>query len=136
MPNSKWIITLGLLLFGVNEGPGFNGPDKIASLGFWEARIVSAPEERDLVFVGRVKKIYPLAVRNSPKRWAIVTDIDKVLSGKFSGATFTFTVHSPEKAGLQVGRIYTIKAKWTAAGYVVDETQWIKPAEARRSARH
>jgi hypothetical protein len=77
---------------------------------------------RDLVFIGTITKIYPFSTpATARRRWAIRTHVDRVISGSFSGDTFTFSVHSPSQSGLQVGRAYTIKATWTGDGYVVDE---------------
>jgi hypothetical protein len=74
---------------------------------------------KDIVLVGTVTKIYPVAglLRN----WVVVVHVDRVASGEFSGSTFTFTIHSPSTAGLRVGRAYAINAKWADGGYVIDE---------------
>ena len=78
---------------------------------------------KDLVFIGTVRKIYPFsAPATVRRRWAVRAHVDRVVSGTFSGDTFTFTVHSPAQSGLRVGRAYTIKATWTIEGYVVDES--------------
>jgi hypothetical protein len=45
-------------------------------------------------------------------------------SGDFTGTQFAFRVHSPSRAGLEVGEICTVKAEWTGDGYTVDELQW------------
>src|SRR6266851_6432058 len=89
------------------------------------AQTQSSPTDspKDLVFIGTIAKIYPFS---SPatvrRRWAVRAHVDRVVSGTFSGDTFTFTVHSPAQSGLRVGRAYTIKATWTIEGYVVDES--------------
>ena len=78
---------------------------------------------KDLVFIGTVRKIYPFsAPATLRRRWAVRAHVDRVVSGTFSGDTFTFTVHSPAQSGLRVGRAYTINATWTIEGYVVDES--------------
>src|SRR6266550_3853709 len=83
----------------------------------------SADLPKNLVFIGTVKKIYPFsAPATVRRRWAVRAHVDRVLSGTFSGDTFTFTVHSPAQSGLRVGRAYTIKATWTIEGYVVDQS--------------
>jgi len=76
-------------------------------------------QNKDIEFVGTVTKIYP--VEGLLERWAILVHVDRVVSGEFSGTTFTFAIHSPSQAGLKVGRAYPVKAKWTDKGYVVDE---------------
>jgi hypothetical protein len=45
---------------------------------------------------------------------------------------FTFTTHSPELAGLAVGRSYTIEATWTGQCYVVTKTPPIKDKDTGR----
>lgn len=85
--------------------------------------ILQAAKAEGLVLVGTVTKIYQLADTRSRRSWAIVANVDRVLSGEFTGTSFTFAVHSPARAGLQVGRTYTIKATRTAEGYLVDEAR-------------
>jgi hypothetical protein len=46
----------------------------------------------------------------------------KVKAGKYSQPEITFTINSPARAGLVVGRRCTIEATWTGQEYVVDET--------------
>ena len=83
----------------------------------------STDSPKDLVFIGTITKIYPFSAPASVRRrWTVRTHVDRVVSGTFSGDTFTFTVHSPAQSGLRVGRAYTIKATWTTDGYVVDES--------------
>ena len=77
-------------------------------------------QNKDIVLVGTVTEIYPVA--GLLKWWAVVVHVDRVVSGEFSGTTFTFTIHSPSLAGLKIGRAYVVKAKWTDKGYVVDES--------------
>ena len=78
---------------------------------------------KDLVFIGTITKIYPFSAPAAVRRrWAVRAHVDRVVSGTFSGDTFTFTVHSPAQSGLRVGRAYTIKATWMNEGYVVDES--------------
>jgi|SRR6267142_2338549 len=82
----------------------------------------STDSPKDLVFIGTITKIYPFSAPTTVRRrWAVRAHVDRVVSGTFSGDTFTFTVHSPTQSGLQVGGTHTIKAKWIDKGYVVDE---------------
>jgi hypothetical protein len=53
--------------------------------------------------------------------WSITVAVDRVLSGRFSGPTLTFAIHSPGRAGLNVGKSCTIKARRTDKGYVAVE---------------
>jgi len=93
-----------------------------------QAQSSSADSLKDLVFIGTVTKICPIGLPHSRRNWAVRTHVDRIVSGSFSGETFTFTVHSPAQSGLRVGRAYTIKAKWTDDGYVVDESS-LRPAD-------
>jgi hypothetical protein len=124
--NRTAIIVLGFLLFGVfSYACGAIAPPQ----GFDGAQALSTStivQEGDLEFIGTVKKIYPLTSIRSRKNWAVVTHVDRVVSGDFSGMTFSFAIHSPTLSRLQVGRTYTIKATGTDKGYVVDELQWVK----------
>jgi hypothetical protein len=109
------VVILGLLLFGAYQLP---------SRSFGRAQSASSsaePESHDLTLVGTVTKLYPVAAPRSRRRWAVVARVNSVMSGEFSGATFTFTVHSPAQAGLRVNRDYVIKATKTDGGYLVDE---------------
>jgi hypothetical protein len=56
--------------------------------------------------------------------WLVTVVVEKVVSGEFSGSTFSFAVHSPAMSGLEVGRFYTVRAEWNGSGYVVDPLQW------------
>jgi hypothetical protein len=135
--NTTAIIVLGFLLFGVfGYAWGAIAPPQ----GFDGAQAVSTGtivKEGDLEFIGTVTKIYPLTSIHSRKNWAVVTHVDRVVSGDFSSTTFSFVIHSPTLSGLQVGRTYTIKATWTDKGYVVDELQWMKTngSQTRTSKR-
>ncbi|MBV9929102.1 MAG: hypothetical protein JOZ96_29090 [Acidobacteria bacterium] len=109
-----WLIILGCLLVGANQLP---------ARGFSRAQSASPGGEKsyDLVLVGTVTKLYPVAAPRSRRRWAVVARVESVTSGEFSGATFTFTVHSPSRSGLRVNRAYVIRANKTDGGYLVDE---------------
>ena len=124
--NTIAIIVLGFLLFGVfGYACGAIAPPQ----GFDGAQAVSSStiaKEGDLEFIGTITKIYTLTSIRSRKNWAVVTHVDRVVSGDFFGTTFSFAIHSPTLSGLQVGRTHTIKATWTDKGYVVDELQWMK----------
>jgi hypothetical protein len=125
--NATWIIILGFIIFGANNVLGFMCGAIIPSRGFdGEQAAFTDTTAKDLVFIGTVTEIYPVSAARSSRNWAVVAHIDKVVSGEFSGTTFTFAIHSPARAGLRVGQTYTIKATWTAAGYIVNEAQWRK----------
>ena len=133
--NATWIAIVGFLLVGASEvvacacgaitlSQGLDGAQAVLT-----RTILKLQKSKDLVLVGTVTKIDPIAATHSIKNWAIVVHVDKVVSGNFAGTTFTFTIHSPSLAGLQVGKTHTIKATWTDAGYVVDDQQWRKRAQ-------
>jgi hypothetical protein len=82
-----------------------------------------ARRARDLVFVGTVIEINSHGA-DDLKRWVVAVTVDRIISGDFTGKGFEFAVHSPAKSGLEVGKSYTIRAKWTGKGYAVDERQW------------
>src|SRR6266567_7935653 len=82
--------------------------------GLSQTQLSSADLPKDLVLIGTITRIYPFsAPATVQRRWAVRAHVDRVVSGTFSGDTFTFTVHSPAQSGLRVGRAYTIKATWT-----------------------
>jgi len=133
MRNATSIVILGFIVFGANNVLGCAGRAIILSRGIDAERTAfTDTTARDLVFIGTVTEIQPAPAAHSLRNWAVVAHIDKLVSGEFSGTTFTFAVHSPARAGLRVGQTYTIKARWTAEGYIVDESQWRKGPEARR----
>ena len=100
--------------------------------GFAQAQVSSDDSPKDLVFIGTVTKLYQTGSDNPEQWWAVQTRVDKVLSGKFSGTRFTFTVHSPAMAGLRVAHAYTIKAKWSRDGYVVNENTFKEVRSPRK----
>lgn len=67
------------------------------------------------------------AIECAPLRgldWVIRTRVLEVVGGTFEQETFAFRVHSPSRAGLEVGITCTVTAEWTGDGYRVDENQW------------
>jgi hypothetical protein len=95
----------------------------VASLTVAQTQSSSTDSPKDLVLIGTITRLYPFsAPATVRRRWAVRMRVDRVVSGTFSGDTFTFTVHSPAQSGLRVGRAYTINATWTVEGYVVDES--------------
>ena len=79
--------------------------------------------KKDLVFVGKVTAIEVKDTGDELRPWVVSTKVTKVLSGDLSAPTFTFAIHSPAQAGLKVGMSYTIPARWTGDGYLVDELE-------------
>ena len=79
-----------------------------------------------LVFNGTVTKIESSTIPQSNHNWIVTMHVDKVLSGNFPDAQFSFRVHSPTRSGLTENGTYRIEASRTGTGYVVDS---IKPEE-------
>ena len=50
----------------------------------------------------------------SRRNWGVTVQVERVKAGKYTDPTFTFRVHSPARAGLEVGVRYTIEATWNA----------------------
>jgi hypothetical protein len=130
--NAQWIVVVGLLVCGANKtmsvAPQPRGLEE-AQNAFPDAT------GKDLVFVGTVTEIYPVSAAHSLREWAVVAHVDKVVSGEFSGTTFTFAIHSPARSGLLVGHTYTINATRTVAGYVVDEASAIVENASSKTKR-
>ena len=80
----------------------------------------------DLVFRATIERIEaaPLGSRGAWLDWIVHTRIAEIISGTFTGDRFAFRVHSPSRAGLEVGTTLTVRAAWTGDGYAVDEDQW------------
>jgi hypothetical protein len=87
----------------------------------------AAPSSKKVVLTGTVTAISQVdAKRPSRRNWAVTVQVETVRAGEYAQPVFTFTVHSPARTGLAVGRRYTIEAVWTGVEYVVDETRPIK----------
>src|SRR5262245_45126896 len=71
------------------------------------------PSSEKLVLMGTVTAISPTGNWPSLRPWAVTILVEKVKVGKFSHPEFNFTVHSPSRAGLEVGGHCTIEADWT-----------------------
>jgi hypothetical protein len=46
----------------------------------------------------------PLGLRGAFLDWIVHARVERVVSGDFEGARFSFRVHSPSRAGLVVGK--------------------------------
>ncbi len=87
----------------------------------------AAPSQRpgaDLVFEGKLIELKPTLNPGSRIRWIVKMRVDRVVSGRFSGDTFSFGVHSPAKSNLVLGGTYEVRATAVPGGYEVDELQW------------
>jgi hypothetical protein len=91
------------------------------------------PPSEKLVLTGTVTAISQAAGKGPSLRpWAVTIRVEKVKVGKFSHPEFTFSVHSPSMAGLEVGGHCTIEANWTGHGYLVDDMRWMGDKDAGR----
>lgn len=96
----------------------------------------AVPSAKKLVLTGIVTAISPIHARPPSRRnWAVTIRVEKVKAGKFSQPEFTFTIHSPARAGLAVGRRCTIEATWTGQEYVVDETRLMNASFSQSKRR-
>jgi hypothetical protein len=87
----------------------------------------AAPSARKLVLTGTVTAIFQLRVSPPSRRnWGVTVQVERVTAGKYTEPTFTFTLHSPARAGLEVGARYTIEATWNGHAYEVDEPRPIR----------
>jgi len=92
-----------------------------------------APSAKKLVLTGTVTAISQIkATPRSKRNWAVTVRVDRVIAGEYTDPEFTFTVHSPARAGLAVGRRCTIEAAWTGQKYVVDDARWMGKERAGR----
>jgi hypothetical protein len=112
----KCLIVLSLLLIGAGQpqSKGFERPRQEPT--------AAASESDELLLVGTVKRIYQLNAPRSRRRWAVEVRVDRVVSGEFTGPTFTFAVHSPALSGLRVKGTYNIKAHKVGERFDVDES--------------
>jgi hypothetical protein len=78
----------------------------------------------DLIFLGTVTRIQVADTGDPLRKWVVATRVDRVISGSFSGAQFSFAIHSPSRSGLEVGKQYRILATRVPGGYEVDQYQW------------
>jgi len=84
----------------------------------------AAPSPKKLVLLGTVTAISQINTpRPSRRNWAVTVRVERVRAGMYSQPEFTFTIHSPARAGLAVGRRCVIEATWTGQGYVVNDTR-------------
>ena len=90
------------------------------------------PPSEKLVLLGTVTAISLTGKWPSKRRWAVTIRVEKVKVGKFSHPEFTFAVHSPSMAGLEVGGHCTIEANWTGQGYLVNDTRRMGDKDAGR----
>ena len=88
---------------------------------------LGAPSGEKLVLTGTVTAILQVnALPASRRNWRVTVQVERVKAGRYSEPTFTFTIHSPARSGLEVGRRYTIEATWTGQEYLVDEARPMK----------
>ena len=91
--------------------------------------------KKDLVYIGTVTAIVSAKTGDPTRSWVIATSVVKVVSGSLSSSTFEFAIHSPARAGLEVGASYTITARWHGNGYLVSEIVRRPAANVRAEVR-
>jgi len=77
-------------------------------------------ENEKLTFLGTIISIENSPIVNSDLNWIITVNVEKVISGSFSGNTFQFRVHSPARSALEIGRQYRMEFVLTQNGYIAD----------------
>jgi hypothetical protein len=94
--------------------------------------LAAAPAAKKLLLTGTVMAIFRVeAAPPSRRNWGVTVQVERVKAGKYTDPTFTFRVHSPARAGLEVGVRYTIEATWNGREYEVDETRPIHRERTR-----
>jgi hypothetical protein len=94
--------------------------------------VAGETNKADLVFFGTVQKLEAAPLPPpSLENWVVEFKVDRVLSGSFTNATFSFRIHSPSRSGLEVGKQYQVEARRSGNSYVVDPEQWVKRNSAR-----
>ena len=87
----------------------------------------AAAPAKKLVLTGAVTSIFQIdAPPPSHKNWGVTIRVEMVKIGKYAEAEFTFSMHSPARAGLKVGHRYTVEATWDGQEYQVKETALMK----------
>ena len=82
---------------------------------------------KKLVITGTVTSIFQIdAPPPSRRNWGVTIRVAKVKVGKYTEPEFTFSLHSPARAGLRVGHRYTLEAAWDGQEYLVKETALMK----------
>jgi hypothetical protein len=80
---------------------------------------------KDVVLRGTVGEIRPAQGRHPHLKWMVTLQVESVVAGNFTGATLSFGIHSPVKAGIAVGGRLEVHAARSQAGEYVLKS--IKP---------
>ena len=100
--------------------------------GWPMAGAAETARSKKLLLTGTVGSISQIdAPPPSLKNWEVSFHVEKVKKGKYSDPTITFRIHSPARAGLQLGGRYTIEAAWTGQEYEVSERNITAEGEKR-----
>jgi hypothetical protein len=92
----------------------------------------AAAPAKKLALIGTVTSIFQIdAPPPSRRNWGVTIRVDEVKTGKYAELEFTFSIHSPARAGLKVGHRYTVEATWDGQEYVVQETALMKEEAAK-----
>jgi len=79
--------------------------------------------EKKLIFEGTVIDII-IDNNDLKNKWIVKIRVDKIISGDFSGKTFSFRVHSPALSEIQKNKRYRVVAEETETGYKVNPYNW------------
>jgi hypothetical protein len=92
----------------------------------------AAAPAKKLVLTGTVTAIFQIdASPPSRRNWGVTFRVEKVKLGKYAEPDFTFAIHSPALAGLEVGHRYTVEATWDGKEYLVKESAPMKEEAAK-----
>ena len=104
----------------------------VCEAGWPIASAAEATPSKKVVLTGTVGSISQIdAPPPSLNSWEVYFHVEKVKKGKYSDPTITFRIHSPARAGLQLGGRYTIEAAWTGQEYEVSERNITAEGEKR-----
>ena len=129
--DSLWIAQFyGLLNANINRAAA------LMAIALWLvsqpiAAVLATTPENKLVLTGTVTSIFQIdAPVPLVRHWSVTIRVEKVRVGKYEKPEFTFAIHSPARAGLQIGHRYTIEATWDGHEYIVKETVMMKEEAA------
>ncbi|HKO94180.1 MAG TPA: hypothetical protein VJU61_23665 [Polyangiaceae bacterium] len=99
----------------------------VIAIGVAAQAALATPGVEEIVLTGTVTSIFQvIAPPGSDRHWGATLRVEKVKAGVYSEPTFTFTLHSPARSGVDVGGRCTIVAtKAGEKGHFVYDTRQI-----------
>jgi hypothetical protein len=73
-------------------------------------------KDEEFALQGTVIELRPMRGKHPHQKWLVVLRIESVVSGAFSGDTFSFNIHSPVKSRISTGGRYLLHATKTTTG--------------------